>query len=67
MEKAFKVLKEACLQAQILSFPDFNKPFLLEMDASGKGIGVVLSQKQEDRHYHPIAYASRVMNATEQR
>ena len=66
-EEAFKVLKNACLQAPILSLPDFNKPFLLETDASGKGLGAILSQKQEDGHYHPITYASRVMNATEQR
>ena len=55
------------MQAPILSFPDFNKPFLLETDASGKDLGAVFSQKQEDGHCHPIAYASRVMNATEQR
>ena len=49
------------------AFPDFNKPFLLETDASGRGLGAVLSQKQEDGQYHPIAYASHVMNETEQR
>ena len=65
--EAFNCLKAACLQAPILSFPDFNKPFLLEMDASGKGLGAVLFQKQADGRYHPIAYASRVMNETEQR
>ena len=37
------------------------------MDASGKGLGAVLSQKQTDGRYHPIAYASRIMNDTEQR
>ena len=58
-KNTFQVLKETCLQAPILSFPDFTKPFLLETDASGKGLGAVLSQKQEDGHYHPIAYASR--------
>ena len=65
--KAFDRLKEACLQAPILSFPDFNKPFLLETDASERGLGAVLSQKQADGWYHLIAYASRVMNKTEQR
>ena len=65
--EAFDRLKVACLQAPILAFPDFNRPFLLEMDASGKDLGAVLSQKQADGWYHPIAYASHVMNETEQR
>ena len=65
--EAFDRLKTACLQAPILAFPDFNKPFLLKTDASGRGLGAVLSQKQADGQYHPITYASRVMNETEQR
>ena len=65
--EAFGGLKAACLQAPNLAFLDFDKPFLLEMDASGKGLGAVLSQKQADGWYHPIAYASHVMNKTEQR
>ena len=65
--EAFNRLKAACLQAPILAFLDFNKPFLLETDASRRGLGAVLSQKQADGRYHPIAYASRVMNKTEQR
>ena len=65
--EAFDCLKTTCLQAPILAFPDFNKPFLLEMDASRRGLGAILSQKQADGRYHPIAYASHVMNETEQR
>ena len=65
--EAFDYLKAACLQAPILAFPDFDKPFLLETDASGRGLGAVLSQKQADGWYHPIAYTSHVMNETEQR
>ena len=65
--EAFNILKEKCMNALVLSFPDFKKPFLLETDASGKGLGAVLSQKQDDGRYHPVAYASRTMNETEQR
>ena len=65
--EAFDCFKAACLQASILSFPDFSKPFLLETDASGKGLGAVLSQKQSNGQCHPIAYASHIMNETEQR
>ena len=46
--EAFDHLKAACLQTPILSFPNFSKPFLLETDASGKGLGAILSQKQFD-------------------
>ena len=62
--EAFYCLKASCLQAPIL---DFDKPFLLETDTTRKGLGAVLSQKQADGRYHPIAYASHVMNETEQR
>ena len=65
--EAFDRLKAACLQAPILAFLDFNKPFLLETDASRRGLGAVLSQKQADGWYHPIIYASHIMNETEQR
>ena len=66
-QEAFDRLKATCLQAPILAFSDLNKPFLLETDASGRGLGAVLSQKQADGQYHPITYASCVMNETEQR
>ena len=65
--EAFEILKKKCVQAPILTFPDFNKTFLLETDASGKGLGAVLSQKQEDGRYHPVAYASRTLTEAEQR
>ena len=39
----------------------------MEKDASGKGLGAVLLQKQSDGRYHLIAYASRIMTETEQR
>ena len=42
------LLPEAREATPVLVFPDFNKPFMLEMDASKEGLGVVLSQKQSD-------------------
>ena len=63
--KAFHELKLKCMQAPVLAFADFHKPFLLETDASSDGLGMVLSQKQEDGKYHPVAYASQSLKGSE--
>ena len=55
---AFEMLKKTCLEAPVLAFADFNKPFLLETDASKLGLGTMLSQKQTDGQYHPVAHTS---------
>ena len=52
--EAVRSLKDMIQSAPVLVFPDFDKPFLLEMDASKEGLGAVLSQKQDDGCYHPI-------------
>ena len=54
-----------CLTAPVLAFADFKKPFLLETDALIEGLGAVLSQKQDDDRYHPVAYASRGLKGGE--
>ena len=59
------MLKEKIMSAPVLVFPDFNKPFLLETDASKEGLGAVLSQKQDDRCYHPVAFSSRTLMPSE--
>ena len=59
--KAFEALKKVCMTAPILAFTDYTKPFLLETDASKDGLGAVLSQKQMDGWYHPVAYGSRAL------
>ena len=65
--EAFQTLKDKCVQAPVLAFPDFRKPFLLETDTSGKGLGAVLLQKQDDRHYYPIVFTSRALTETKQK
>ena len=60
-QEAFDRLKQLLTQAPILAFPDFSQDFLLETDASGHGLGAVLSQRQGDGTVKPIAYASRTL------
>ena len=59
------MLKKACLEAPALAFADFNKLFLLETDASKLGLGAVLSQRQADGQYHPVAYPSQSLTVHE--
>ena len=63
--KAFEALKWACMMAPILVFADYTKPFLLETNASKDGLGVVLSEKQADGQYHPMAYGCRSLTPHE--
>ena len=64
-QKVVRVLKDKILSAPVLVFPDFDKPFLLETDASKEGLGAVLSQKQDDGCYHPIAFGSHSLTPAE--
>ena len=61
-----RVLKEKTISVPVLVFPDFNKHFLLETDASKEGLGALLSQKQDDGSYHPVAFGSRMLMPFEQ-
>ena len=56
--KAFEALKQACMQSPVLAFTDYTKDFLLETDTLKEGLGAVLSQKQEDGQFHPVADGS---------
>ena len=56
--KAFEMLKQACMNTPVLAFANYTKEFLLETDASKQGLGAILSQKQEDGQFHPVAYGS---------
>ncbi|KAL6315672.1 hypothetical protein AAG906_005760 [Vitis piasezkii] len=55
-ERAFLALKRAMTTTPILAMPNFNESFTIETDASGEGIGAVLSQCGK-----PVAYMSRAL------
>ena len=63
--EAMDILKRKIQSTPALVFPDFDKPFLLETDASKEGLGAVLSQKQSDGWYHPIAFGSHSLTPSE--
>jgi hypothetical protein len=57
-QKAFDAFKLKLIEAPILVKPDFERPFILDVDCSIKGVGSVLSQKQ-NKHEYVITYASK--------
>lgn len=63
-QRAFASLKNALVTAPVLATPDFKKPFTVHCDASGFGLGGMLSQNIEG-HDHPIAFVSRTLNKAE--
>ena len=64
---SFGALKDALCQSPVLQSPDFNRPFVLQTDASDRGIGAVLSQIADDGSEHPVAYYSRKLLPREER
>ena len=57
-QESFEKLKEVLTSALVLAYPDHSKPCVLEMDASLKGLGVVLLHEDSIGNLHIVSYAS---------
>jgi hypothetical protein len=66
---AFSEIKEKLKTAPVLAAPRLNEPFIIETDASLRGIAATLLQKDlsNKRNEHPIAYASRTLKPHQRR
>ena len=53
------------MSAPVLAYPDPNKEYLLKTDSSKLRVRAVLSQKQFDGRYHPVAFESRALHGVE--
>lgn len=64
-EKTFEELKNIMSSNLLLTYPNFEEPFILTTDASNVAIGAVLSQLV-DGVERPIAYLSRTLSRAEE-
>jgi hypothetical protein len=65
-QKAFEELCNRVTSEPVLAHPELDKPFELEVDASGFAIGAVLLQKKDDGKRHLITYFSKTLNKAQQ-
>ncbi|GFU89327.1 retrovirus-related Pol polyprotein from transposon 412 [Trichonephila clavipes] len=63
-EDSFLQLKEALTSSPILIYPQPDKPFILDTDASNESVGAVLSQ-EIDGHERFVAYWSKCLSKPE--
>ena len=62
---AFDKLKQLLCSAPILCYPDFDREFILQTDASDVGLGAVLSQIDKSGNENVVAYASKTLSPRE--
>lgn len=63
-EESFQKIKECLVAAPVLNCPDYSLPFVVQTDASGYGIGAVLTQPHPDGD-RVISYLSRSLSRQE--
>ena len=62
---AFETLKKRLITPPVLAYPNFDKPFILQCDASAVALGGILAQEDNNGNERVIAYASKVLTPAE--
>ena len=65
-QKALETLVTAITSPPLLSYPDFDQPFILHVDASTKGLGAGLYQ-YKDKKVRILGYGTRALAKAEQK
>ncbi|GBL80886.1 Transposon Tf2-9 polyprotein [Araneus ventricosus] len=63
-QEAFKKLQDVFFTKPFVRLPDWDKPFVLNTDASGQAISGILLQEHEGK-LHPISYYSKTLSNSE--
>ena len=66
-DEAFKEPKQLPCTSPVLRNPDFSQTFILQTDASDRGVNAVLSQRDENGEEHPIGYFGKKLLPREER
>lgn len=56
-QMAFVAVKDLLCNTPVLAAPNFDKPFKIQVDASGVGAGAVLLQEGEQGVEHPVCFS----------
>lgn len=64
-KEAWNVLKDSLCNAPVLRHFKTDYETMLETDSSDRVVLAVLSQKERDELWHPIAYFTKTMNSAE--
>ena len=66
-KEAFEEIKRQLISTPVLAIYDPQLETTVSADASSYGIGAVLTQKQSEGYWKPVAFISRALTSTEQR
>ena len=62
MDKAFEEVKKLVSAAALCAYPDHNKRFVIETDASDYQMGAIIKQEDDNGLLRPVAYFSQKFN-----